>query len=68
MCACWRNDPDQRPVFSSLTQLLGNMLEFESHRKYIVFDTCTASMESLSEEGKSGSSDETFGVNSERRE
>ncbi|XP_065844670.1 uncharacterized protein [Oscarella lobularis] len=53
MSSCWRADPENRPVFSRLTQLLGKMLEAENHSQYIDFDA-TGSLFSYDTESRYG--------------
>ena len=65
MSACWRTEPDNRPAFSRLTQLLGKMLEAENQGEYIDFNA-TSSLFSYSIESssrKSESDDEDWCVN-----
>ena len=67
MSACWRTEPEDRPAFSRLTQLLGKMLEAENQGEYIDFDA-TSSLSSYSIESRSGrreseSDDEDWCVN-----
>ena len=53
MSACWRADPEKRPAFCRLTQLLGKMLEAENQSQYIDFDA-TSSLSSYDTESRSG--------------
>ncbi|XP_065844501.1 uncharacterized protein [Oscarella lobularis] len=61
MTACWRSEPEKRPLFGSLTQQVGKMLEAQQQSKYIVFDAWDA--ESGIETKESEIDDETCPLN-----
>ncbi|XP_065844331.1 uncharacterized protein [Oscarella lobularis] len=68
MSACWQADPEDRPAFGRLTQLLGKMLEAENQSEYIDFDA-TSSLSSYDKKSRSGrreseSDDEAWSLNS----
>ena len=38
MSECWNAEPEKRPLFEQLSQLLGDIVEGESPNKYLNFD------------------------------